>query len=251
MAIPSTRQSLIDFCLRRLGEPVIEVNIDDDQIEDKVDDAIQYYREFHSDATKRTYVSHLMTQTDLDNGYIDLPSSVLIVSKVLPLTSNYAASRSFFDVKYQMMLNDVADMGSFIGDLMYYEQMQQHLSLIDTKLNGMPQVGYSRRENRLHIHGEWQDGDIKEGDYLVVEALQIIDPDTNVSIYNDRFLKDYATSLIKIQWGANLIKFENMQMPGGVTLNGRQIYDDGVLDRDRLEERMRLEQEMPPDFMVG
>jgi len=247
---PDTRDELIDYCLRRLGSPVIEINVATDQIEDRIDDALDFYQEFHSDATHRTYLKHLVTTTDVTNKYIPIPASVIYVTKLFPIITAGNTS-NFFDIKYQMMLNDVADMGSFIGDLMYYEQMQQHLALIDTKLNGVPQVGYSRRENRLHIHGEWQNGDIKAGDYLVVEALQIVDPDTNTSIYDDRFLKDYATALIKVQWGSNLIKFEGMVMPGGVTLNGRQIYDDAVQDRDRLEERMRLEQEVPPDFMVG
>jgi hypothetical protein len=251
MAIPSTRQSLIDFCLRRLGEPVIEVNIDDDQIEDKVDDAIQYYREFHSDATKRTYVSHLMTQTDLDNGYIDLPSSVLIVSKVLPLTSSYAASRSFFDVKYQLMLNDMASMNTFIGDLGYYNQMQQYLSLLDDMLGGQPQVSHVRKENKLYFFGDMNDGDIKVGDYVVYEGYVTIDPDVATKIWNDMFIKDYTTQLIKQQWGANLIKFENMQLPGGVMLNGRQLYDDATQELERLRENLRLEHELPTDFFMG
>mgnify|MGYP001417436263 FL=1 len=247
---PNTRDELIDYCLRRLGAPVIEINVALDQVEDRVDDAFDFYQEFHSDATHRTYLKHLVTSTDVTNKYIPIPSSVIYVTKLFPVITA-GNSSNFFDIKYQMMLNDVADMGSFIGDLMYYEQMQQHLALIDTKLNGVPQVGYSRRENKLNIHGEWQNGDIKAGDYLVVEALQIVNPDTNTSIYDDRFLKDYTTALIKIQWGSNLIKFEGMVLPGGATLNGRQIYDDALLERDRLEERMRLEQEMPPDFMVG
>jgi hypothetical protein len=125
------------------------------------------------------------------------------------------------------------------------------LSLLDMKLNGTPQVNFSRRQNRLYIHGDFQDKDIKAGDYIVAETLQIVDPDTHTSIYNDMFMKDYTTALIKLQWGANLIKFEGMQLPGGVTLNGRQIYEDAMNDIERLQEKVRLEQELPVDFFVG
>lgn len=247
---PSTRDQLIEYCLRKLGQPVIEVNVAQEQLEDRIDDALEYFQEFNSDATLRTFLKHLVTSTDVTNKYIPVDSSIHIVKKLFPVITS-GNSMNFFDVKYQMMLNDVADMGSFIGDLMYYDQMQQHLSLIDQKLNGIPQVNFSRMQNRLHIHGEWSDGDIEVGDYLVMEVFQIIDPDTHTNVYNDRFLKEYATALIKKQWGSNLIKFEGMVMPGGVMLNGRQIYDDAVAEISELEEKVRLEHEMPADFFMG
>ena len=150
-----------------------------------------------------------------------------------------------------MMLNDIADLQNFAGDLAYYDQMQQYLSLLDMKLNGMPQVNFSRRQGRLYIHGDFEDKDIKEGDYIVVEALQIVDPNTHTSVYNDMFIKDYTTALFKLQWGANLIKFEGMQLPGGVTINGRQLYEDAMADIEKLQERIRLEQELPVDFFIG
>ena len=119
------------------------------------------------------------------------------------------------------------------------------------KLNGTPQVTFARRQNRLYVHGDFQDKDIKAGDYIVAEVYQTIDPQTHTSIYNDMFIKDYTTALIKQQWGANLIKFEGMQLPGGVSLNGRQIYEDATSDVEQLKERLRLEQELPPSFYVG
>ena len=251
MANPTSRATLIDYCKRRLGDPVIEVNVDEDQLEDRVDEALQVFQEYHSEATVRTYVSYQITADDVTNQYVSVSNDVLFISRMFAIDATFGSSINFFDIKYQMMLNDVADMTSFLGDLMYYEQMQQHLSILDMKLNGIPQVTFSRRANKLYIHGEWQDGDIKAGDYLVFEVYQTLDPDANTSIYNDKFLKEYATALIKRQWGANLIKFEGMQMPGGVTLNGRQIFEDGMADIERIEEKMRLEQEMPPDFFVG
>tara|TARA_R110000822_G_scaffold132868_10_gene270142 strand:- start:624 stop:1376 length:753 start_codon:yes stop_codon:yes gene_type:complete len=250
MASPSTRQQLIDFCLRKLGDPVIEINVDEDQIQDKVDDALQYYREFHSDATKKIYLKHLVTSTDVTNEYIPISSDIIQVSKLFPL-SGIVGGTGIFNIKYQMMLSDVADMTNFMGNLAYYEQMQQYLSTLDMQLTGTPQVNFVRRENRLYIFGDFADKDIKAGDYIIAEVYQIISEDNATSIWNDMFLKDYTCALIKQQWGQNLIKFEGMTLPGGVTLNGRQIYDDATADIDKLKENVRLEHELPPDFMVG
>ena len=250
MATPSSRQGLIDYCLRSLGEPVIEINVDTDQLEDRVDEAIQYYQEFHSDATVRTYLKHEVTADDITNEYITLDPSITFVSQLFPIRSG-SISKNFFDIKYQLHLNDIANMQTYMGDLAYYEQMQQYLSLIDLTLNGMPQVQFSRRENKLYIFGDLNDGDIQVGDYIIAEIYQTLSPSSVTSIWNDRWLKEYTTALIKRQWGLNLIKFEGMQLPGGVTLNGRQIYDDAGVDLDRLREAIRLEHEMPADFFVG
>lgn len=246
-----TRDQLIDYCKRRLGDPVIEINVDYQQLEDRVDEALQYYQEYHSDATVRTFLKHQITAEDVTNEYISLDSSIVFVTKLFPLSSNFNSGRNFFDIKYQMMLNDMADLIHFAGDLAYYEQMQQYLSLLDMKLNGHPQVQFSRRQNRLYIFGDFADNDIKEDDYIIAEIYQIINPETHTSVYDDMWLKEYTTSLIKQQWGMNLIKFEGMQLPGGVTLNGRQIYDDATQEIDRLRETIRLEHEMPVDFFVG
>ena len=150
-----------------------------------------------------------------------------------------------------MMLNDIADLMNFAGDLAYYEQMQQYLSLLDMKLNGHPQVQFSRRQNRLYIFGDFVDKDIKAGDYIVAEVYTIIDPTTHTSVFNDMFVKEYTTALIKQQWGMNLIKFEGMQLPGGVILNGRQLYDDATGEIETLRQRVRDEHELPADFFVG
>ena len=251
MANPTSRATLIEYCKRRLGDPVIEINVDEDQLEDRVDEALQYYQEYHSDATLRTYLKHQVTATDVANEYISLSTDILFVSKVFPVSSNFGSSVNFFDIKYQMMLNDITNLQNFAGDLAYYEQLQQYLSLLDVKLNGQPQVQFSRKQNRLYIFGDFADKDIKEDDYIIVEIYKIIDPDTHTSVYNDMWLKEYTTALIKQQWGANLIKFEGMQLPGGVMLNGRQLYDDATGEIERLREVIRMEHEMPADFFVG
>ena len=251
MATPTSRATLIEYCKRRLGDPVLEINVDEDQLEDRVDEALQYYREFHSDATVRTYLKHQITAQDVTNEYITLANNIIFVSKMFPLQSSFQSSRNFFDIKYQMMLNDIADLMNFAGDLAYYEQMQQYLSLLDMKLNGQPQVQFSLKQNRLYIFGDFQDDDINEGDYIVAEVYTEINDSDHTSIFNDMFLKEYTTALIKQQWGQNLIKFEGMQLPGGVILNGRQIYDDATGEIETLRQRVRDEHEFPPDFFVG
>ena len=250
MANPNSRQSLIDYAMRSLGDPVIEINIDPEQQEDRVDEALQYYQEFHSDATLRTYLKHLITSDDVTNEYISLSSNITFVSQLFPIRGG-SITRDFFDIKYQLHLNDIANLQTYMGDLGYYEQMQQYLSLIDMRMNGTPQVQFSRKQNRLYIHGDFTDGDLKAGDYVVAEVYEILSPDSHTSIWNDRWLKEYTTSLFKRQWGQNLIKFEGMTLPGGVTLNGRQIYEDAQLDIDRLREAIRTEHEMPADFFMG
>lgn len=251
MAVPASRQDLIDYAKRRLGDPVLEINIDEDQMEDRVDEALQYYQEYHSDATVRTYLKHLVTATDVSNGYIPISSDVITVTKLFPVASSFNSSFNFFDIKYQMMLNDIADLQNFAGDLAYYEQMQQYLSLLDMKLNGTPQVQWSRHQDRLHIFGDFADKDIKAGEYVIAEVYTIVDPDTHSQVWNDLWLKEYTTALFKQQWGQNLIKFEGVQLPGGVTFNGRQLYDDGTSEIERLRQTIREEWEMPSDFFIG
>ena len=251
MAAPNSRDTLIDYCKRRLGDPVIEINIDDEQVEDRIDEALQYYQEYHTDATVRTYLQHLVTATDVTNKYIPISTNTLFVSKVFPLSRTFGDNMNFFDIKYQMMLNDIADLQNFAGDLGYYEQLNQYLSMLDMKLNGHPQVTFSRHQDRLYLHGDFETQDIKEGEYLVAEVYNIVDADSHTSIYNDMWLKEYSTALIKQQWGANLIKFEGVMLPGGVTFNGRQLYDDATQEIQQLRERIRDEHDLPPDFFVG
>ena len=258
MASPSSRQSHIDYCLRNLGDPVIEINVDDDQLEDRVDESLEYFREYHSDAIFRTFLKHQVTATDVSNEYITIPDNIVQVSRLFPIEAHGGGTTNFFDIKYQMMLNDFTSMAGTMGNLAYYEMMQQYLSLIDMRLNGQPQVTFIRKKNRLHIHGDFADGDIIAGKFLVAEVYQTIatadsagDVEGYQNIWNDLWLKEYTTALFKRQWGQNLIKFEGMTLPGGVTLNGRQIFDDALQEITQLRERIRLEFEMPADMFVG
>ena len=251
MASPNSRDTPIDWCKRRLGEPVIEVNVDEDQLEDRVDEAIQYFQEFHSDATYRAYVSHQLTATDITNKYITTSSDVHTVTRVFPLISSSSSSGQLFNLRYQMHLSELTDMSQFAGDIAYYEQIQQYLSLLDMTLNGHTMVDFARRQNRIYLHGHIEDLDITADDYIVYEVYNTINPDSHTSIYNDMWLKEFTGALIKEQWGMNLMKFEGMQLPGGVILNGRQLFDDAQGEIQDLKERIRLEHEMPADFFVG
>lgn len=251
MAVPASRTDLIDYCKRRLGEPVLEINVDDDQIEDRVDEALQYWQEYHSDATFRTFLKHVVTATDVSNGYIPISTDVLYLTKLFPISSSFGSNLNFFDIKYQMFLNDFADITRIAGDLNYYEQMQQYLTTLDITLNGTPQTTWSRHQDRLYIHGEFESKDVVAGDYIVAEAYALVPVDDHNSVWNDMWLKQYATALIKQQWGMNLLKFEGVQLPGGVTFNGRQLFDDATQEIERLREEIRLNFELPADFFIG
>ena len=248
MAVPNSRQTLIDYCLRTLGEPVLEVNVDEDQVSDRIDEALQFYQEYHSDAIYKVYHKHQITAADITNEYIAIPDAITTVQRIFPLNDENS-SINMFDARYQIHLNDIFDLRN-AGALSNYYQTQQYMSTIDLLLNGTEQVRFNRHMNRLYIDADWGE-DLKENDYVIVDAYRIVDPDTHTDVYNDMFLKRYAVALIKKQWGANLIKFEGMQLPGGVTLNGRQLYDDAVTEIAAVEEQMQLKYEMPPDFFMG
>ena len=260
MAKLNSRQNLIDYCLRRLGHPVIEINVDDQQLEDRVDDALQLFREY-ADGSRRVYFPVQITAQHISDKYIDLSNPtgsaetefsgrILDVVKVF-MVGDSTSNVNFFDIKYQMRLNDLADLATGVGDLAYYEQMQQYLSLIDLKLTGHPQIQYNRYLDRLFIFGDLRDGgDIKAGDFIMVEMYVELN-ETVTSQYDNIFLKNYTTALIKKQWGENLGKFEGMQLPGGVTLNGRQLIDDAKEELEREHEKLRNEYDNPPFFFMG
>ena len=223
--------------------------MDDDQLEDRIDDALQFYQEYHTDATMRIYIKHQVTQDDIDNKYITLNDNILYVKRVFPVQDT-SSSSTLFDVKYQLHLNDIYDL-SYIGDLVHYEMVQQYVSLLDLKLNGQSNFSrFNRHMNQLHIDMNWED-EVEVDDYIIVECMRIVDPATYTDVYNDMFLKQYSTALIKQQWGANLIKFEGMQLPGGVTLNGRQLFDDATTEIQTIREQMQLNYELPVDFYMG
>lgn len=249
MANPTSRQGLIDYALRKLGSPVIEINVDEDQLEDRVDEALQYYQEYHSDAIIKTYRKHQITATDISNEYITIPDNIISVQRVLPLNDENS-SINMFDARYQIHLNDIFDLKQMTGSLSNYTSVQSYLSTMNLVLNGVERTRFNRHLNRLMIDVDWGT-DLKEGDYIIVDCYSIIDPETYNDVYNDMFLKRYVTALIKLQWGQNLSKFEGMQLPGGVTINSQQIISEAREEINQIEEQMQLNYEMPPDFCVG
>lgn len=251
MASPSSRVELINHCLRKLGAPVVEINIDDQQLEDRLDDALQFFQEYNSDAVVKTYLKHQVTSDDVSNGYVEVSDNIVFVKRLIPINASGISSTNMFDFKYQFSLNDLYDLNTFVGGIAYYEQMNQYVSLIDMKLNGYPLITFNRLQNRVYIHGDFESQNINEGEYIVLEVWSTVDGETHTDVYNDIFIKDYLTQLIKQQWGTNLSKFEGMQLPGGVTLNGRIIYEEATQELERLEEKVRLNYELPVDFFVG
>jgi hypothetical protein len=249
MAKPNSRSTLIDYCYRSLGAPVIEINVDEDQVDDRIDEALQFYQTYHTDSIEKIYLKHQVTQTDIDNGYLPINDLITDVIRVMPLRDS-SPSDNMFDIRYQMHLNDVHSLG-FMGSLAEYEMTQQWLALLDLIIdNDDKHISFERHKNQLRIDMDWST-EIAVGNYLVVECYRILDPALYSDVYNDYFLKKYATSLIKRQWGANLSKFEGMVMPGGVTFNGRQLFDDANEELTKLEEEVRLNWEQPVDFYIG
>ena len=282
MAKPSTRQGLIDYCLRNLGAPVLEINLDDDQIDDLVDDALQYFHERHFDGVEKMYLKYQITQDDIDRGkgkratnpigivtttspsvsitgmgtttfdfyedsnYIPVPDSVTGIDGVFKVDTS-TLSTGMFNVAYQIFLNDVYNFTSI--ELMNYTMVKSYLESINFLLNTDKAIRFNKRQNRLYIDMNW--GGLKAGHYLLISCYRILDPADHSKVYNDSFLKMYLTSLMKRQWGQNLIKFQGVKLPGGVELNGRQIYDDAVGELADIKARMRNEYEMPPLDFIG
>ena len=247
MAKPTTRATLQDYCLRNLGAPVIEINVDEDQLEDRTDEALQFYQEYHSDGVIREYLKHELTAADITNNYITVADSVTNVVRMLKITGTTGSS--LFDMGYHMRLNDIFMLQGLGTQMQEYEQAQQKLSLVDHRLNSEEHIRFSRHMNRVHMDEGF--GDLKAGEFIVLEVFNIIAPDTYVDVYNDHYLKKYLTALIKRQWGANLMKFQDFTLPGGITLNGRQIYEDAIEEIQGLEEEARLIWAMPDNFLMG
>ena len=246
MSKPSSRQELIDYALRKLGEPVIKVNVDTEQLEDRVDDALQIFQEYHDDGIERTILKHEITASDvatgISSGYleVDVPDTVFSVIDVFPVADGF--SDNFFDVKYQMILNDIYNWSDL--DLVGYDMVQQNLNMLDGMLNQPTNYEFRRVKNKLKVY--LNTTGFSAGTFVIFEVWRILDPDTYTEIYNNILLKRYLTSLIKQQWGANLSKFDGIQMPGGVTFNGQQIYESASQDLEKLEEEMRAKYEEPP-----
>ena len=280
MAKPSSKQELIDYCLRRLGAPVLEINVDDDQIDDLVDDALQYFQERHFDGVERMYLKYKITQQDIDRGrgkdssggsvgivttsassvgndvrtfdfyensnFIQIPDSVIGIEKIFKFDTS-SISGGMFSIKYQLFLNDLYYFNSV--ELLQYSMVKSYLEDIDFLLTTDKQVRFNKRQNRLYLDIDW--GSQSPDNFIVIDCYRILDPNTFTNVYNDSFLKKYLTTLIKKQWGQNLIKFNGVKLPGGIELNGRQLYEDAEKELEDIKQRMTLEYELPPYDFIG
>ena len=280
MSKPASRQQLMDYCLRRLGAPVLEINVDDDQIDDLVDDALQYFQERHFDGVERMYLKYKITQEDLDRGrgrntngvgvttttatsnvtgigtvtynfyetsnYIQVPDSVIGIEKIFKFDTS-SISGGMFSIKYQLFLNDLYYFNSV--ELLQYAMVKSYLEDIDFLLTTDKQLRFNKRQNRLYLDLDWASQ--KADQYIVIDCYRILDPNTFTNVYNDSFIKKYLTALIKKQWGQNLIKFRGVKLPGGVELNGREIYEDAEKELEDIKQRMSMEYELPPYDFIG
>jgi len=271
MSKPSTRQGLIDYCLRRLGYPVLEVNVDDDQIEDLIDDAIQYFQERHFDGIERMLLKHEITKENKEilktgittttanstvgittttftesQNFIQLPDHVLGVERVLKMDASTISS-GLFNIKYQIFLNDLYYYGAL--DLLNYAMTKTYLEDLSRIITPDTQLRFNKKNHRLYLDIDF--GNLSDDTFIIIDGYRLLDPADAPKIYNDFWLKKYATSLIKKQWGMNLIKFQGVMLPGGVQLNGRQIYEDAIRELEELEETLRTEYEIPPLDLIG
>ena len=285
MAQPSSRQGLIDYGLRQLGAPVLEINIDDDQIDDLLDDAVQVFNERHFDGVEEMFLKHEFTQDEIDRGkatsetdatttagivtttgtsttisgygtttssfvensnFIQVPDSVIGIEKIFKFDSS-SISGGMFSIKYQLFLNDLYYFNSV--ELLQYSMTKSYLETIDFLLTPERQVRFNKKQNRLYLDMDYNS--ISAGDFIVIDCQRALDPNTFTKVYNDPFLKMYFTALLKRQWGQNLIKFRGVKLPGGLELNGREIYDDGQRELDAVKQKMQLEYELPPLDFIG
>lgn len=282
MAQPSSRQGLIDYCKRQLGAPVLEINVADEQIDDLVDDAIQYFQERHFDGVGQVYLKYQITQNDIDRGrapaganptagiastsatanivgsnvtfnykensnFIQVPPSIIGIQKIYHFDGTNTTTNNMFSVKYQLFLNDIYYWGS--TEILTYAMTKTYLEDIDFLLTTQKQIRFNQRMDRLYLDIDW--GSVVAGDYLIIDCYRALDPNDFSRVWNDSFLKRYLTALVKRQWGQNLIKFNGVKLPGGIEFNGRQLYDDAQKELDVIREIMSNTYELPPLDMIG
>ena len=247
MAVPTTRTEFKEYCLRKLGKPVIEINIDDDQIDDRIDEALRYYWDYHFDGTEKVYYKHAVTANDIANKYITLPQNIIGAVRVFPIGDPSIRSDDLFNIRYQIALNDLYTLTAY--SMIPYYMTMQHLALISEFLVGQQPIRYSRHRDRLFIDTKWSNYNI--GDFILVEAYEVLDPDTFPDVWSDRWLQNYCTEKIKYQWGSNLTKFTGMQLPGGVQFNGEKIMNDSKEAIEAMEKDMILNYSLPVMDMVG
>lgn len=247
MAVPTTRAEFKEYCLRKLGKPVIEINVDDDQVDDRIDESLKFYYDYHFDGSEKVYYKHQVTDTDKANKYITLPENIIGAVRVFPVGDPSLTGGDLFNIRYQIALNDLYTLTS-VSMVPYYMAMS-HIALIQEILIGQQPIRYNRHTDKLYIDMDWEK--IDTGQFILVEAYEVINPDTYTDAWGDRWLQEYCTAKIKYQWGSNLTKFTGMQLPGGVQFNGEKILEDAGLKIEALEKEMINSYSLPVSDMIG
>ena len=281
MSQPSTRSELIEYAKRQLGAPVLEINVAEEQVGDLLDDALQYFHERHFDGVAQTFLKYKITQDDIDRGrarggdntagittttasatidgatvnfdweensnYLQVPPSVIGVTKIFHFDGTNTVTNNMFSVKYQMFLNDIYYWGS--TEILTYAMVKTYLEDIEFLLTTQKQIRFNQRMDRLYLDIDW--GSMSKNDYIIIDCWRTLDPSDYARVWNDSFLKRYLTATMKRQWGQNLLKFQGVKLPGGIELNGRQIYDDAEKDLEVIREMMSNTYELPPLDMIG
>lgn len=248
MAIITSRDELKDYCLRRLGAPVIQINVDDDQLEDRLDDALQFYQDYHFDASMLTYWKHEITPQDVAQKYFNIDSNIFGITRIFPLNDTITKS-NMFDMRYQLRLHELYDFTS--TSYTNFNITMQHLRNLELMFTGEIPIRFQRHMHRLYVDWSWGSKQAPEGMTVVAEGYQIIDPESFSSVYNDMWLKKYTTAVFKRQWGENMKKFGNVQLPGGLTLNGDKVWQEAVDEIRTLEIEVQDRYSLPADFMMG
>lgn len=247
MAIPSSRSEFKEFCLRKLGKPVIEINVDDDQVNDRIDEALKFYQDYHYDGSEKFYLKHQITATDISNEYIPVSNNTIGVTNVFPIGVGLNTN-NLFNLRYQLSLNEIVN---WTGVRLHnYTMSMERIALMEELLVGKQPLRFNRHQDRLYLDIDWSTK-VSVGEYLIFETYRSLDPDTYTDVWGDWWLQKYATALIKKQWGSNLIKFEGLQMPGGVSFNGERIFEEAKDEVQKMEDEMIEKYSLPATDMIG
>lgn len=247
MSVPTSRDEFKQYCLRALGHPVIEINVSQDQIDDRVDEALRYYWDYHFDGSERTYYKHQITATDRANKYITVPENIIGAVRVFPVSDPMVRADDLFNIRYQIALNDLYTLTS-VSMIPYY-MVLQHLNLITELLVGQQPIRFSRHKNKVYLDMDWDK--LKDGEFVIIEAFEVIDPDVYTNVWGDRWLQNYCIAKIKYQWGSNLDKYRGMSLPGGVQFNGASLKAEADADIKLMEREMITNYAVPVIDLVG
>lgn len=247
MATPTTREEFKENCLRRLGKPVIEINVDDDQVDDRIDQALAYYNDYHFDGSQKSFLKHVVTADDKTNGYITVSDTNTIGVVNMFDIGDATSTNNLFNVRYQIALNDLYDLSRY--DLVPFYMNFQNIRFIEEILVGKQPLRFNRHVNRIYVDMDWEK--VNVGNYMIFEVYLKTDPDTYSDVWGDRWLLEYTTALIQIQWGNNLSKFTGLSLPGGVQFNGTDIQSQGLQEKQRLEDEMISAYSLPVHDMTG